>query len=235
VSEAEPPPRLDPDRAIEAARASAAGPELPPRREWKPEPPIDTRRYQWMIGGFGLLLVVLFSIYLYARGGSDTIGVPAGQPAHRFVAPLAKSNLDATANAHPRCNPARPAKRGLNVCWRKPTVLALFVTGHAPCVGEVDTLQRIAGSFPKIQFAAVAVNATRSSTARLVRRHDWRIPVAYDLTGVIGQVYGFSVCPLVELVRPGGIVAERLIGEKWEPPAVLAAAVRRSLGSAAGA
>lgn len=228
------PPRLDPDRAIEAARQEA-GPDLPPRREWKPEPPIDTRRYQWMIGSFGLLLVVIFSIYLYARGGSSSTGVPAGQPAHRFVAPLAESNLDAAANAHPRCDPARPAKRGLNVCWRRPTVLALFATGYSPCVREVDALQRVAARFPEVQFAAVAVNASRSTTARLVRRHHWTIPVAYDLTGAIGQIYGVSVCPLVELVRPGGIVAQRLIGEKWEQPAALAAAVRRSLGAPAAA
>ena len=40
---------------------------------------IDTRRYQWMIGGIGLVLVVAFSVYLYAHGGGHTHpGVPAG-------------------------------------------------------------------------------------------------------------------------------------------------------------
>ena len=39
---------------------------------------IDTRRYRWMIGIFGMLLLVAFSIYLTARG-SQTAGVPAGK------------------------------------------------------------------------------------------------------------------------------------------------------------
>ena len=42
---------------------------------------IDTRRYQVMIGAVGLLLVVVFSIYLYANGGRGSHpGVAAGQP-----------------------------------------------------------------------------------------------------------------------------------------------------------
>ena len=50
-----PPHRLDPDLA-----AAAAGAHEPPRL---PPPVIDTRRYRWMIGIFGFILVVAFSIY----------------------------------------------------------------------------------------------------------------------------------------------------------------------------
>ena len=38
---------------------------------------IDTRKYQWMIGGFGLLLVAIFSVYLYSHGNSNGPGVDA--------------------------------------------------------------------------------------------------------------------------------------------------------------
>jgi hypothetical protein len=192
-----------------------------------PRQPIDTRRYQWMIGGFGLLLVIIFSVVLSASGGSSTPGVPAGQPIHRFVAPLATSNLNVPANAHPRCDPARPARRGLNVCGRGALVLAFFTPGAAPCVSEVDTLQAVSGRFKRITFAAVSINANRASTAALVRRHHWTIPVAFDLTGAIGQVYGVEVCPIIELVRPGGIVQQRLIGKGWLQPSALAGRVAR--------
>jgi hypothetical protein len=217
------PGRLDPDRAIEAARrAAGARPEFP-----RAEPVIDTRRYQRMIGGFGLLLLVAFSIYLYARGGSTTPGVPPGQRLHNFVAPLATSDLDVPANPHPRCNPRRPARRGLNVCGRRPIVLGFFVLGSARCEREVTALQAVYREFPRLTVAAVAVNAGRRGTDRAVRAHHWTIPVAYDSSGVIGELYGVVVCPIVELAGRGGVVSARLIGEGWDDPARLEARVRR--------
>ena len=237
MSPPEGPRRLDPRQAAEEARGGA-GPENTPgvkraadRR--LPQQPIDTRRYQWMIGGFGLLLLVIFSIYLLTGQKASSPGVPAGQPIHRFVAPLATSNLNVPANAHPRCDPARPARRGLNVCGRGALVLAFFVTGAASCVSEVDALQAVSTRFPDVHFAAVAVNAGRAITSTLIRRHGWTIPVAYDSTGAIGQLYGVVVCPIIELVRPGGIVEQRLIGERWRSSAALAPAVAR-LASAVG-
>jgi hypothetical protein len=236
VSEPEPPeqpgppaPRplgLDPDRAIAAVRGEPADPEHAPPR--LPPPAIDTRRYQWMIGGFGLVLVFIFSIYLYAHNGSSSPGVAPGKYLHKFVAPLATSDLNVAANAHPRCDPAHPASRGLNVCGRRPIVLAFFALGASRCEREVDALQALSSRFPRVQFAAVAVNADRADTARLVRSHHWTmIPVAFDLTGLIGQLYGVSVCPIVELAGRGGRVEQRLIGYGWEHPAQLAGPVRR--------
>jgi hypothetical protein len=233
VSTPEGPRRLDPNRAVEEARGKQdPGPDQPPgsgaipqarpaRR--LPREPIDTRRYQWMIGGFGLVLLIIFSIYLLTGQKKSSLGIPAGRPIHRFVAPLATSDLNVPANADPRCNPAHPARRGLNVCGRGALVLAFFVTNYSPCVSEVDTLQTLAGRFPAVRFAAVAVNAGRAQTATLARHHHWTtIAVAYDLTGTIGQLYGVVVCPVIELVRPGGIVEQRLIGERWRNPDALA-------------
>jgi hypothetical protein len=85
----------------------------------------------------------------------------------------------------------------------------------------------VSGRFKRITFAAVSINANRASTAALVRRHHWTIPVAFDLTGAIGQVYGVEVCPIIELVRPGGIVQQRLIGKGWLQPSALAGRVAR--------
>lgn len=213
--------QLDPARAI-AERATREP------RNWKPEPVIDTRKYQWMIGGFGFTLVVIFSIYLYVHNGITTPGVTAGKPLHKFVAPLATSDLnDVGANANPRCNPARPSRRGLNVCDREPIVLAFFTVGGSPCIHEVQTLQTVSREFPKIQFAAVAISAGREATDRLVRKYHWTIPVAYDVTGAVGEIYGVSICPMIEIAGKHGIVVQRLIGEGWESPRALAAAVAR--------
>jgi hypothetical protein len=73
-----------------------------------------------------------------------------------------------------------------------------------------------------LQFAAVAVHTGRRTAARLVRRHGWTIPVAYDRDGAVGETYGVVVCPLIELVRRGGVVARRLIGDRWASVSALA-------------
>lgn len=189
---------------------------------------IDTRRYQWMIGGFGIALLVAFSVYLFVHGGATaTPGVSRGQTLHRFVAPLATSDLDASANTSPHCDPARPAKRGLNVCGRTPIVLAFFTPHAALCRRAVGALQTISRSYPRIEFAAVAVGATKAQTARLVRSNGWTIPVAYDLTGSVGVLYDVSVCPLIEFADAGGRVVKRAIGDRWADPGALAPEVRQ--------
>jgi thiol-disulfide isomerase/thioredoxin len=218
------PGGLDPDRAIEQAAGPGAARPLP--RQLPPEIARTTRRYQAMIGGFGLLLVIAFSIYLYANNGVTAPGIAPGKALHRFVAPLATSDLNVSANANPRCNPARPSRRGLNVCGRTSLVLDLFATGAGPCVRSVDTLQRLAARFPGVQFAAVAVDASKASAEALVRSHHWTIPVAYDSDGAIEQIYGVAVCPLIELAHRGTI-EQRLIGKDWIDGTRLAAQVQR--------
>ena len=186
---------------------------------------IDTRRYQWMIGGFGLLLVVLFSLYLYTHSRHTSPGVAAGHQLRRFVAPLATSDLNAAANVNPRCDPARPARRGLNVCGREPLVLEFFALDAPPCVRAVDALQRLSADYPGVQFAAVATGGGQAATRALVRHHHWTIPIAYDSTGAVGALYDVTICPMIEVAGGNGIVRRLLIGERYDRPGGLARAL----------
>jgi thiol-disulfide isomerase/thioredoxin len=192
---------------------------------------IDTRRYQWMIGGIGLLLVVCFSIYLYAHGGHTRPGVPAGRELHHFVAPLATSDLNLPANVAPHCDPARPAKQGLNVCGREPIVLEFFAIGATPCIRAVDALQQVAHRFPGVEFAAVAAGGNRRQTLAVVRSQHWSMPVAYDMTASVAALYDVTLCPMIEVAGRGGVVKRLLIGERWERPAALAATLRGVLSA----
>ena len=110
-------------------------------------------------------------------------------------------------------------------------VLAFFVTGSGGCVGQVDALQKLSAQFSrrKVQFAAVAVRASHSDAASALRSHHWTIPVAYDADGAVGAEYGVEVCPIVELAERGGLVRQRLIGERWNDSTLLADRVRALL------
>lgn len=221
------PRRLDPDRAARAAAERAAHRPAPP-------PPIDTRRYQRMIGLIGLAIVIVISISFLSSRGAGTAGIPAGQRLHFFAAPLAVSTLQGDANLSPPCTLARHDRRALNICLmlqHGPLVLGFFVTGSSTCERLVDAEQALSARYRTVQFAAVAVRDSHAATAAVVRGHHWTIPVAYDADGAVGAVYGVEVCPIVELAEPSGRVHARLIGGHWASSRALAPEVESLLRS----
>jgi hypothetical protein len=195
---------------------------------------IDTRRYQRVIGAFGVLLVVLVSVTFLLSHGQGTAGIPAGRKAPLFAAPLAASTFNGNANLHPHCTLAQHDPRALNFCLlvkRAPLVLAFFVTSSSGCKQQVGALQAVSHQLPpgRVQFAAVAVHTNQQDALRAVRANHWTIPVAYDLDGRVGAAYAVELCPLVELIRRGGIVAGRLLGDHWSSAATLAPEIRTLL------
>lgn len=218
--------RLDPDLASGRLHPAAAPAPAPASaRERPPEPAaVDTRRYRWMLGIFGLVLVVVASIYQFATNGVASIGVAPGHRLHWFAAPLATSTLIGDPNVSPPCTLAHHDPRALNICLiasQRPLVLSLFVIGSTNCEHQVDTLQTLSRRYPAIRFAAVAISGSRTDTAALVRSHHWTIPIAYDRDGAIGGLYGVVDCPMAELAAQGGIVRDRLVGEQWQTLAAI--------------
>ncbi len=184
-----------------------------------------------MIGAIGIAIAIGISAFLFITRGFGPIGVPPGQRLHWFVAPLATGNVDKDANLNPRCDPSHPNPQALNLCpWvadRSPVVLAFFVSGSSDCVRQIDTVQKVSRKLGNAaHFAAVNVRGNRRTTLGLVRTHRWTIPVAFDLDGAVGDIYGVEVCPLLELARRGGTVAYRLTGDHWLSASALAAKVR---------
>jgi len=246
VSESEEPPgevpkhRLDPDRAAAEADVRQRGSERDGGSAPVTTAPVEAqptsaaayaRRYRSIIGIIGLGLVIVFSVLQFVSRGVGSTGVAPGQRLHFFSAPLAASTLNGAANLSPPCTLARHDPRALNICLlakRGPLVLAFYVTGSGSCERQVDTLQTVSRQFSpgQVQFAALAVGASHGKIAGEVRSHRWTIPVAYDIDGRVGALYGLSVCPLIELSKRGGIVTDRLIGSHWLDPAALAARVR---------
>ena len=195
---------------------------------------IDTRPYQRVIGLFGLLHDLIVSVSFLLSRGQGTAGIPAGRRLPLFAAPLARSNLNGSANLHPHCTLAQHDPRALNICLmvkQAPLVLALFVTSSSGCEQEVNALEVVSRRFPagEVGFAAVAVSASQQDARRAVRAHRWTIPVGYDPDGRVGAAYGVAVCPIVELARRGGTVERRLIGEHWNSSGALAPQVRALL------
>lgn len=228
--------RLDPDLA--SGRPRPAAPREPEPALAGPSEPVavDTRRYRWMIGIFGIVLVLVASVYQFASNGVASTGVAPGHRLHWFAAPLATSTLVGDPNVSPPCTLAHHDPRALNICLiaaQRPLVLSFFVIGSADCEHQVDVLQTLSRRYPAIRFAAVAINASRADTAALVHSHRWTIPVAYDRDGAVGGLYGVAVCPMAELADRGGIVRDRLVGDQWQTMGEIAPRVA-ALARAAG-
>jgi peroxiredoxin len=236
--------RLDPERASASheEEGSQQEPAVTPfgdqhlPRSVLPSPVIDTRRYRWMIGIFGLTLVVVISIYQFLNNGVGTTGIPPGKPLQYFSAALANSNLTGSPNPNPPCTAARHDPRVLNICLisrSHPLVLSFFDPTSSQCVNQVDALQRLSGRFSPsaVRFAAVSVNGSRSATRTLIRTHHWTIPVAIDTGGVVAKLYDVAVCPMAELAYRGGIVKDRLIGDQWQTGASLSPRVQALVAS----
>ena len=182
---------------------------------------IDTRPYRWAIGIFGLVLLIGFSVYMFTTRGVQTAGIPPGKRLHYFVAPLATSNLNGGANVSPQAaTPHIRTSRRSTCAGASRWCSGCSSLGRATASKEIDTLQTVSREFParEVQFAAVAVQASQSTTAALVRSHHWTIPVAYDVNNSVGYLYDVEICPMVELAYRGGIVADRLIGDHWLKP-----------------
>ncbi len=90
-------------------------------------------------------------------------------------------------------------------------MLGFFFTARSQCAGSFDAMQRlqraIAGSVRRRH------RPRRPDDARkVVRKHGWTFPVAFDQDGGVANLYGVAGCPEVVLAYPGGLVRETVIG-----------------------
>ncbi len=193
-------------------------------------PAVDTRRYRWMIGIIGLDPDRHLSIYQFATHGlGHDRGAPGPAPALLRRAAGQHHPDRRSANLTPPCTPAQHDPRALNICLlarRGPLVLAFFVDrlGRVRAPGRRAPAALAPLRASGVQFAAVAVNASRSSTGAAIRSHHWTIPVAYDDGGGVGGLYGVAVCPMAELAIRGGIVQRPSDRGRWADGQALAAA-----------
>lgn len=208
-------------------RASGRDPVRPP----------GAARYGWIAVVAGLAIVAYITLNTLSTSGPGSRGPEPGTRLPPFAAPLAASDLVGDSNVAPRAGDgARVAAcdvrdaRALNVCSlarRKPVVLAFFATPDKDCRDQLDTIERVARRHPDVGFAAVAIRGDRGELRRLVRRHGWTFPVAYDRDGAVANLYGVAICPTVVFARAGGRVADVTLGTGTLDPRRLERDVRR--------
>lgn len=194
------------------------------------------------VGVIGLVLLAFITLntVLTAPRGAD--GIAPGERVPPFALPLATGNITGDADIATHANDGSAGKRPactvrgpqlLNICAlyeRGPVVLALFVD-EGSCPGVLNDMQALAGAFPGVGMAAVAIKGERAAVRRLVSSHLLRFPVGLDRDGVLAQLYKVSSCPQVTLMYPGGVVQSKALLAR-PPRAVLRARIAALLASA---
>jgi hypothetical protein len=210
----------------------------------RPEP-----RYGRYVGLLALVILVLITINTIATKPNGARGIEPGHTIPPFAAPLALGTLSGDVNVAthadegaagriPACSVREPG--ALNVCelYRgRPLVLALFVDAGS-CPDVLGEMQTLAGAFPAVSFAAVAIKGERRSLLALMRKHRLRsVRVGFDRDGVLASLYKVASCPQVSFVLPGGVVQSPALLDTPSPltlrtrvAALVAAAAARKTG-----
>jgi hypothetical protein len=182
-------------------------------------------RYGWFVALAVFALIVYVSLNTLRSDHVSSRGPKVGSRLPPFAAPLALGDVDGDVNvarkagegeagAKPACSVRGPGI--LNSCQlaeRGPFVLAVLATRGTKCTRQLDVLERARATHPDVELAAVAIRGSRDDLRALVRRHGWRFPVAYDHDGILANLLGVAVCPLLTYALPGGVVHDTTVGE----------------------
>jgi hypothetical protein len=180
--------------------------------------PVHTPRYGRYVGFLAVLILLVLTIVVAVTKHNGAKGVAPGAVIPPFAAPLASGTVNGDVNVATHANDGPAGKtpacavRGagiLNVCelyGRGPLVLALFVDAGS-CQAILGDMQRLAGEFPAVSFAAVAIKGERGALRRIIlARGLTRVELGFDRDGVLAGLYKMASCPQVTFVLPGGVV-----------------------------
>jgi len=191
-------------------------------------------RYGRYVGLLVVAILVLFTINALLTKSNGSKGIEPGQTIPPFAAPLVEGALngdvnvarhadEGSAGATPACD-----VRGagvLNVCELYaggPLVLALFVDASS-CPAVLSEMQALAGSYPGVSFAAVAIKGERGPLLELMHKQGLTsVKVGFDSDGVLASLYKVASCPQVSFVLPGGVM---------QSPALLLTPSRQTLSA----
>lgn len=226
------------DRAPIPPEGSPTDPERP--RPGPPRPPAGIASNATWIAGVVIALVLIYvTINTLSTKGNGSRGVPAGSPLPQFAAPLALANAKCDGGNECDANMQKVARNGVpaacdvrgtgivNSCElsRKPLVLAFLVSVNQRCIDQIDVLDRLRPRFPDVNFAAVAIRGDHAKLNAIIRRHGWKLPVAYDHDGAISNSFAVAICPTITFAKRGGTVLDTTLGFATEPQVI--AEIRR--------
>jgi hypothetical protein len=207
--------------------------EREPEPQPRPEAPRPSGRYAWVVGIAFVIALIVAGANALRHPGAGYRGIPVGKPLKPFAAPLVTGNygnkgvnvLEHPANGVPAaCDVHKPQVKTLCELRRRPLVITFIANGGAGCETQLDRVERVYRTFPKVNFIGVLTRRSLPDAKKMLTSHGWTFPVAHDPDAVLFNWYGIGDCPTTVFARKGGISAGTRRGKLSE--AQLATRVR---------
>ena len=107
----------------------------------------------------------------------------------------------------------------------KVVLVNFWATWCPPCRGEMPSMERLNALFAGKDFVLLAINAEEDGKDNVVdflKENPHTFPVLLDSETEIQRLYGVYQFPETFIVRPDGVIADRVIGAiDWESPQVI--------------
>lgn len=170
------------------------------------------RSRTWWIVALGL--VSAWCLFLYVFGPRPSLDVPMlegtalKQPAAFDWAP---SDLDGRPVPFERY-------RG------KPVFLNVWATWCPPCVAELPSIARLAGTsaLDQVAFVCVSIDPDIEAVRRFVKGKDWPMTVLHVDPSTLPEVFTTEGIPATFLIAPDGRIAASALGSaEWDHPSVV--------------
>ena len=197
-------------------------------------------RYSWVVGVAFLIVIIVVGINSLPNAGRGFSGPQVGQRIPVFASPSATGTRAGDANIKqsarddsigagktPACDVRGPGV--VNLCQlsrRGPVVLVVAIPGVSRSEQQLDLVERVRREVPGVQFVGVVSNEKRGQVAELVRKHQWRFPVAIDPDRALFNLYRVALPPTIVFARRGGEVM-RVVANRTLSEAELRAAAQR--------
>jgi peroxiredoxin len=96
----------------------------------------------------------------------------------------------------------------------KIVVLDFWATWCSHCLETMPDFVRLSGDSAARNVEVVAINLeeTPAQITAVLKRHQWRVPVALDRDGVVAAKYGVTAIPQTVIIGPDGKVVRHYIG-----------------------
>ncbi|MEA2168382.1 MAG: hypothetical protein QOF76_1682 [Solirubrobacteraceae bacterium] len=186
----------------------------------------------WLVGVAALLAILYITVNSLTTDSPGSRGIDDGDPLPAFAAPIATANLkcknddgdledcDASVtlkahDGHPRaCDIHLPSTfNSCDAVKRGPLALAFIAAPSDQCIASVDQLQRVAATVPGVQIAAVGIRGDHADLNKIIAKHGWTFPVAYDHDGAVANAFAVAICPTITFAYKGGEVEHTSFGD----------------------
>jgi hypothetical protein len=176
----------------------------------------SARPYSIAVGVLFLGFIVFAGINSLTSESPGPVGLEEGKRLPAFAAPSATGPLDGDSNVDQKKACRIHVEGAIRICdyFNRPLVLVAWFSkcgGH--CDPMLDSVERIRGRFPAVNFVGLDLRNSKDEARKAVEKNGWGFPMAVDRDGAVSTLYNVGVGPTTFFAYPRGVLADTALGK----------------------